>query len=221
MDLQVTEFEERIYNLFLKTTRQQQGQPYKLRKNFDTLDSSSKVYLKKLSCFFNKHTHIGIEDFFTAPFIIYPDETFFDLQYFTTLKAVKTFSLYQKHIQNLAPDSNEQLLRIQQSIKFILNFCKEYKININEYISYKKENIPCFLSHLKEYKVNFYTLYGFSDFEQVFKKIDNDIIKFMFDEQIYELMRVSKVKLYGSTKAKTLVDLGLQRASELLKKTVD
>jgi|688.fasta_scaffold397966_2 hypothetical protein len=221
MELQITEFEEHIYNLHLRTTRQQQGQPYKLRKKFDTLDSSSKIYLKKLSCFFNKHTHIGIEDFFTAPFTLYPDETFFDLQYFTTLKAVKSFTLYQKHLQNLAPDSNDQLLRIQQSIKFILNFCKEHKIDIHSYISYKKENLPYFLLHLKEYKVNFYTLYGFLDFERAFKAIDNDIIKFMFDEQIYELMRVSKVKLYGSKKAKTLVDLGLQRASELLKKTVD
>lgn len=221
MELQVTEFEERLYNLYLKISRQQNNQPYKLRKNFDTLDDGSKIYLKKLSCFFNKHKHIEAEDFFTAPFIIYTDEKFFDLQYFTTLKAVKSYTLYQKHIQNLAPDTPEQLLRIQQSIKFILKFCKEQKINITEYINFKKENIPYFIMHLKEYKVNFYTLYGFIDFEHAFKKIDSDIIKFMFDEQIYEQMRITKVKLHGSNQAKTFVNLGLQRAAEILKKTVD
>lgn len=221
MELQISEFEERIYNLYLKISRQKNNQPYKLRKNFDTLDDSSKIYLKKLSCFFNKHEHIAIEDFFTAPFVVYSDETFFDLQYFTTLKAVKSYTLYQKHIQNLAPDTDEQLLRIQQSIKYIINFCKENKIDITDYITFKKENIPFFVIHLKEHKVNFYTLYGFVNFEQTFKKIDSDIIKFMFDESIYEQMRVTKVKLYGSKKAKMFVDVGLQRASEILKKTVD
>jgi hypothetical protein len=221
MELQVSEFEEHIYNLHLKTTRQKNKQPYKLRKNFVSLDDISKIYLKKLSTFFAKHKHIDIEDFFVAPFTIYPDETFFDLQYFTTLKAVKSYTLYQKYLQNLAPDSPDQLLRIQKSIKFILNFCKENKIKIDDYISHKEDNVPSFLIHLKEHKINTYTLHGFNNFEQMFRKVDTEIIKFMFDEQIYEQVRVTKIKLHGSTKAKAFVELGLQKASEILKKTVD
>lgn len=221
MELQVSEFEEHIYNLHLKTTRQKNNQPYKLRKQFESLDVTSKIYLKKLSTFFAKHKHIDIEEFFAAPFTIYHDETFFDLQYFTTLKAVKSYTLYQKHIQNLAPDTPDQLSCIQKSIKFILNFCKENKIKINEYINYKHDNVPSFLVHLKEHKINTYTLHGFKDFEQIFRKIDSEIVKFMFDEQIYEQVRVTKIKLHGSTKAKMLVSLGLQKVSEILKKTVD
>jgi hypothetical protein len=221
MELQVSEFEEHIYNVYLKTTRQKNNQPYKLRKNFETLDDASKIYLKKLSTFFAKHKHIDIDDFFISPFTIYSDENFFDLQYFTTLKAVKSYTLYQKHIQNIAPDNDEQLLRIQKSIKFILNFCKDNKIEINDYIGYKQDNVPSFLIHLKEHKINIYTLYGFKDFEQAFRKADTEIIKFMFDEQIYEQVRVAKIKLYGSSKAKMFVELGLQKASEIIKKTVD
>ncbi len=221
IELQVSEFEEHIYNLHLKTTRQKNNQPYKLRKNFEGLDDTTKIYLKKLSLFFTKHKHINIEEFFISPFTIYPDEKFFDLQYFTTLKAVKSYTLYQKHIQNLAPDNIEQLACIQKSIKFILNFCKENKINIEDYVRYKQDNVPSFLVHLKEHKINIYTLCGFKDFEQIFKKVDPEIIKFMFDEQIYEQIRVTKIKLFGSNKAKLFVDLGLQKASEIIKKTVD
>jgi len=218
MELTLSTFEEHLYNLHLKISRLKNKQPYTLRKNFANIDESTCIYLKRISTLLKKHTHIVPEDFFSAPFTIYPDENYFDLQYFTTLKAVKSYTLFQKRIQSLTPDDDEQILRIQKSLKHILDFCREKDIMLLDYLNIKSESIPYFLLHLKEYYVNIYTLHGLDDFEKKFKAVDSEIIKFMFDEQIYEQIRTAKIKLLGSKKAIHLVTSGMQRISNILKK---
>lgn len=218
MELQVTKHEEQIYNTHLKIMKQRNTAPYKLRKNFDTLSNEAVIMLKRISVFLNKHPHIDVVDFFTAPFKVYPDETYFDLQYFTTLKAVKSYSLYQKQLLTETPDSDEQLYRIQKSLKFILTFCRDNKISVDEYLTHKQNNTPSFIIHLKEHSVNIYTLYGLDGFESEFRKIDSELIKFMFDESIYNSIQTAKVKLYGSKKALQFIKLGIERMSEIIKK---
>jgi len=216
MEFTVTPFEENLYNLHLKISRIKRNKPYSLRKKFDNLSDETYLFLTRLSTFFKKHKHILPEDFFTAPFVIYHDEEYFDLQYFTSLKAVKTYTLYQRHIQDMSPDSDEQLLRMQRSLKYILNFCRERKISLQEYFTQKNDSVPFFLLHLKEYHVNIYTLYGFKNFEQAFKSADAELVKFIVGEQIYEQMRISKIKFYGSKKARFFVEAGIKKINDIL-----
>lgn len=219
MEYTLTQFEEYLYNTYLKTSRTKNNQPYKLRKNFSNLDESIVFCLKKLSTFFNKHTHISPEDFFAAPFTVYNDEPYFELSFYNSLKAVKAYTLYQNFLQTQAPDSDMQLECIQKSLKYILNFCKENSITLAEYITHKDGINPTFLLHLKEYKVNIYTLLGFKNFEHEFRKIDSEIVRFMLNEQIYEQIQTTKVKLYGSTTAKRFIESGLLRINDILQKT--
>ena len=85
----VTDFEQHIYNTHLKISRQKRNQPFRYRKDFTDLDIKQIFYLKKISLFLKNFTHINLEEFIKAPYDIYPDELYFDLQYYTTLKATK------------------------------------------------------------------------------------------------------------------------------------
>jgi hypothetical protein len=213
----ITDFEKYIYNTHLKATRQHKNQPYKLRKDFDDLDEKDKLCLKKLSSFFNKHKEISPNTFFSASYKIFSDETFLDLSFFLTLKAIKAYTIHNKNISNLDPDSEEQLIFTKNSLKFIFLFCQENKISIPEYISHKTKNIFSFVLHLKNREVNIYSLFGFDNFSANIKKSDLDVLKFMFDESLLEKINTQKIKFLNSYKCKSLVINGLQKLSDKLK----
>lgn len=219
--LDLSQFEEHIYNIFLKTQRQQNNKPYKTRKNFQNLEDHKKVLLKKLSCFFHKFKHLDVEKFFIAPYSVYRDETYFDLQYFTTLKAIKAYALYQAQQSALDPDTPEQLINIQQSLIFLNNFCRDNNILLQNYITTILGTQPAFLLHLKEHKVNFYTLFGLTGFWNKFRNIDADLVKFTIGEELYESVEKMKVKFFSSQKAQALVSKGLIKIKNNMEKKVD
>jgi len=219
--MSLTHTEENLYNEFLIVTRTVKNQPLKLRRNFSQIDDKIILSLKKLNIFFKKHKHIVPYDFFIAPYKVYQDEDYFDITYFTTLKAVKAFSVYQQMLANSSPDSDEQILFTQKSLKTILEFCRKERITLPNYITHKLGVTPTFLLHLKEHKVNIYTLLGFENFEIEFKKIESDMVKFMLNEQIYEQIQKNKIKFYGSKKLQQLVNAGLARIKNILQKEVD
>ena len=209
--LLISDYEKRIYNCHLKITRSKAGKPYQLRKDFSNIDAATTNTLKKLSFFFKKHNHINIEDFFSAPYNLYNDETFYDLTYFNTLKAIKAYTTYKQSEQNLEPDNQQQLDNIKSSLRFILAFCNNNKIKIADYIRHTTGNLPTFILHLKEHKVNLYTLFGYPEFESIFKTSAPDILKFTLGEDIYNSFNNSKIKLSLSEKARHLICLGLKK----------
>ena len=175
------------------------------------------MQVKKLAIFFKKFPHIKMEDYFFAPYSLYPDETFFDLNYYTSLKATKSYSLYNKKIIFSEPDSSEQLLSIKESLRFILNFCREKKIDPINYIHHKTNNEYNFIIHLKEHKVNIYVLLGYINFEKTFKARDAEIIKFILGEDFFNNLSTFKTKFFNSSKALPLVNVGLNLISEKFK----
>jgi hypothetical protein len=215
-DLYLTKFEELIYNTYLKASRQRLSQPYKLRKNFVNLDAVKINCLKKLSLFFNKFKHINLDDFFIAPYKVYKDEEYFDLKYYTTLKATKAYTMYQRQLEDLDPDNADQLKNIQRSLIFINNFCKEQKINLKDYLNHKHNLMPSCILHLKEHKVNLYTLLGFTHFSNLLKSIDGELAKFTIGEETYNKLDIFRTKLFNSTKALILVQKGLNKINENL-----
>jgi len=213
----MTFFEKQIYNSFLKVYRSKNKLPFKFRKNFENFDAAKMMQVKKLAIFFKKFPHIKMDEYFYAPYSLYPDEKFFDLNYYTSLKATKSYSLYNKKIVFSEPDSNEQLLSIKESLRFILNFCKEKRIDPLNYIYHKTNNEFSFVVHLKEHKVNVYVLLGYVDFEKTFKARDVEILKFILGDDFFNNLPTFKTKLLNSKKALTLVNSGLKLICEKYK----
>lgn len=215
----ITEFEKHIYNTHLKASRK--NKPFNLRKDFSTLNEKDTICLKKLSLFFNKHKHIKLEQFFSAPYNLYKDETYFDLCFFTTLKAIKAFTLQNKNIEHLDPDSPEQLNFVKSSIIFINKFCRENNLKIENYLNHKTSNLYTFFLHLKNREINIYTLFGFDGVDKCIKNSDLETLKFMFGENFLSNIGIQRMKYFNSSKCKCMVNTGLQRLLDFNKKNVD
>lgn len=207
----ITEFDKLIYNTFLRVSRSRNKKPFKLRKDFEKLNNETFVAIKKVSNFLKRFPHIKVEDFFNAPYNVYPDEEYFPLEYYYSLKATKAYTLFNKRKENLDPDSEEQLTGIKESLLFIKNFCIQKNISPANYINHKTNNEYSFVLHLKEHKVNIYTLLGYSNFEKNIKQREAEIIKFIVGEELYNNIPVFRTKLYNSQKASKLVELGIKK----------
>ncbi len=180
----MNEFEQILYNKHLAISRKNQNKPFKLRKNFDNVDETTQFLLTRLASFFNKHKNINVDAFFEAPYHIYVDNDFyFDLKFYTSLKAIK---LYREYINKITRDnvnSDETKQFFKNSAKFIVQYCKNNKIAFNQYVSYKEDGyVNAFYSHLKHGHVCYYMLFMFPDFESQFKTVDNEMRTFILDE---------------------------------------
>jgi hypothetical protein len=211
METSLTEFEKHIYNTHLRISRTKKGLPFKYRKDFSYLNDIYINSLKKISIFLAKFQHIKLEDFINAPYEIYSDQDHFDLDYYTTLKATKAYTLLMKKRETLDPDSEEQLQNIIESLKFISSFCAEQKINLSNYIEHQTGNSASYILHLKEHRVNVYSLFGFQAFERNIRSLDSELLKFVLGDDFLNNLSKFRLKFFASKKAKILVELGIQK----------
>lgn len=95
----MTEFEKRIYNSWLATTRSQQGKPFKIRKKWQGFtDKPEYMSIKKLAKLFLRYDNINIDEWFKAPYIVYPEKIQYDLKHYTLMKSYNTYRLYKQKI---------------------------------------------------------------------------------------------------------------------------
>jgi len=217
----ITDFEKFLYNTHLKISRSKKNKPFNLRKDFSDIAEKDIANLKKLSYFFNKHKEIKPEVFFSAPYNLYKDEAYFDLTFFTSLKAVKAFTLQNKNIEMLDPDTKEHLDFVKASFLFINKFCRENNLTIDNYLNHKTNNVFSFLLHLKNREINIYSLFGFINLDKQIKASDLELLKFMFGECFLNNLGLQRMKYFNSKKCKHLVTIGLQKLIEHNKKNVD
>jgi hypothetical protein len=210
-DIAVSEFEQHIYNTHLKISRQKKNLPFKYRKDFKYLDAVYVNSLKKIAIFLGKFNHIRLEDFIKAPYVIYSDENHFDLDYYTTLKATKAYTLYQQKLLMMSPDSMDQLENIQASLLFISSFCKEQNISVLEYIDHKTNGTYSFLLHLKKHRVNVYSLFGFDSFDKKIRTVDSDLLSFIIGNDLIVNLPTFRTRYFNSLKARKFVELGIQK----------
>ena len=214
MDNIITDNESRIYNKYLAITRSSQDKPFKLRKKFDDFHNDSNyVYIKKLGLFFTKYSNINMEDFFRAPFIIYNDKGYYDLKFYTSQKALKVYTLYQTKKQDELPDTSNQLYFIKRSLNYILKFCKDNNIKVDDYIDHKTNGTNSFILHLKERKISIYILFGFETAENILKSIGSDLLDFIFKD-LKNKLDIYRTRFYTSKKAKILVKEGLKKITK-------
>ena len=101
---ETSNFEKNIYNTYLATSKKAKNKPFKIRKDFSGLNSIDILCLKKIRNFFNKFNWVIPEQYFIAPYILYPDQEWFGLDFFASQKGIKTFTLYLKKLKMTAPD---------------------------------------------------------------------------------------------------------------------
>lgn len=95
----MTDFQKNIYNTWLRITRSKLNKPYRLRKNFDSLDGDSLKLLNRLEAFFKRNKTIDLEEFFVAPLCVYNDNNNVPLSFYISMKAINIYKLYKKHIE--------------------------------------------------------------------------------------------------------------------------
>lgn len=201
----LSEFEKFIYNTHLSTSRKQNNKPYRLRQDFDSFENSEDfVTVVKLGKFFSKFPNINIKDFFEAPYFVYEDK-FFDLKYYTSQKAIQSYTIYQNKFLVNDPDSSKTLEKIKDSFIFIRDHCKANNIPVENYINRidTGKQFHDFILHLKERNIIVYSLFVFPNFEKIILSYDKDLKKYVLGDTI-ENLNFYRTKYYGSQKAKKL-----------------
>ena len=130
--MNITNFEKKIYNCYLKNLRK--GQPYKFRKDFSDLEPNNAAYLQKISYFLNKYNHIDCEEYFDAFNALHPEEKYPPLNYFYSRGALKTYALYKKQQEDR--NHEKQFDKIKDGLRFIGMYCINNNIPLNKYLNF-------------------------------------------------------------------------------------
>lgn len=208
----MTDFQKRIYNSHLAISRKMRDKPFRIRKDFSDMDQSKLDYLASLERFFNNYQNIKIDDYFSAPYAIFEDDDYFDLEFYLSSKAKKAYSQYMKKIEMDDPDSENSLKRLVDGLKFIKNFCKEKDLTLESYPLYISDSLPNMIEHLKNHHINMYALHalGVSKIE-----VENRILDFIFSD-FWITFQKTKNKFYLSKKMKELSRQAIEKVSKQL-----
>jgi hypothetical protein len=196
----------------LVASRKSKGEAFKLKKDFSNLEEDKVVSLQKLSRLFNNYPNLIQEDFFMAPHKLYPDESYYPLEFYTKPKAIKCYTQYRKQLEIQDPDSPDSLRRLAESLKFVVRYCVENNLQLSEYEVNMEKSMPCFVQHLKDHKINYYTLHSLT-----FKKpqIESRILDFIFPD-FYEVFQKTKNKFFASKKMKEFAKQAKEKISRRL-----
>ncbi len=179
----LTEFDKRVYNMWLSITRSCYGKPFKFRSNFDDFESNKNyAYLKKLSTLFSRTPHLMRKEYFEAPYFIYGKTKYYDLKFYSSLKAISAFTKYLKK------DIND-LDHIVDSFKFIINFCLEKGIELNEYPFYKSVVYNDCLKHIKDHYVSPLIAFIFPELYVIISNLDDDVFSLYYGDMDFEKLQ--------------------------------
>jgi len=208
----MTDFQKRIYNSHLAISRKMRDKPFRIRKDFSDMDQTKIDQLASLERFFNSYQNVKIDDYFSAPYVIFEDDDYFDLDFFLTSKAKKVYSQYMKKIETDDPDSETSLRRLVDSLKFVRDFCKEKGLTLEKYPLYIENALPNIIDHLKNHRINMYTLHalGVSKIE-----VESRILDFIFSD-FWITFQKTKNKFYLSKKMKELSKQALTKIQNQL-----
>lgn len=215
--MSLTKNQENLYNLYLKILRRSQEKPYSLRKNFDNFEKEKPqdyTNILKLDRFFNDHKNINVELFFEAPYKLYEDEEYVSLQYYTTMKAVKSYNTYLKMIEELDPDTQIQLELLKNSLKFIRTFCVENGIDLNKYLKSEFGIGRNWIKHVYDLNISMNSIIGLTyigyDVQSMVNEIPSDEIE-LYIPDIVKKFNTMKRRLDGSKIARKFLTEGWKR----------
>jgi hypothetical protein len=210
--LNLSDQEKYIYNSYLKYSRK--GQPYTQRKDFSDMDPNTLAFIKKISLFLSRYPHIKTDDFFKAPFDLHPEDDYPKLQYFTTLSATKSYSIFKKKQEN--DDPEKQIEHIKEAFRFIGMFCLENKIPLEKYSTHKTGYMLSWLNHYREHRVNPYSLMEINGIFDSLSSLQKDEIE-LFAKNLNENFVAYKSRYNSSIKTKTLVKEATNKIRNFIK----
>lgn len=204
--------EKEIYNTYLKNSRK--GQPFMARKDFTDMDQSLIVTIKKIGNILSKYNHIKTEDYFSAFNILHPDDRYPNIEYFTTLAAVKIYTLFKKQQEDTDPE--KQTEEIKESFRFIGMFCLENKITLEKYSTHKTGYMLSWLNHYREHRINPYSLMELDGIFSSLQNLQKDEIE-LFAKNLNEKIVAYRSRYASSQKTKTLVREATKKIKDFVK----
>lgn len=201
--LSLTDLEKNIYNAYLIASRSVQNKPFKIRKDFSSIDDETYILLKKLALFFIKNNSVKLNDYFIASYDYYGKENYFDLKYFLTPKAIKCFSLYMKKKETQSPDNEETINNCKECCSFIFKYCKEHNLTLDEYKNLINGTTPIVMQHIRDHNINFYVLHGL-ECEKIIRQVEPDLLDF-FIKDFNNILNETRVNFQKSTRLKVVI----------------
>jgi hypothetical protein len=101
--------------------------------------------------------------------------------------------------------------RVMNSLLFMKEFCTTHQITPDAYATHQTNDLPTFLVHLKERKISTYVMLELPQTIAQLKKVDADVVKFMFGENFYKNLNIYKTRYFASKSCKMLVREGLKK----------
>lgn len=170
----ITDLERRIYNKHLAVSRSLRGKAFRLKQDFNDFQNDPKyVHIKRLFIFFSKYPDVNMDTYFIAPYKLYPDVQYFDLSYFASPRAIKTYTIYKQQLLQESPDS--QIQDVKESLRFLVHYCIKNNIQLTDYVTFKEKSIePIWTYHIKHNKINPYVLMEFSNVFHTIQEMPKD-----------------------------------------------
>lgn len=178
----MTNLETRIYNTHLAISRSLRNKPFKIKKSFEGFEEDPKyVAIKRLSNFFNRYPDTDMSTYFKAPYKLYPDVEYFDLNYFASPRAIKSYTIYKQLLTKTSPDS--QYEAVKESLLFISKFCIQNKIQLHDYLEYKENGAEnSWTYHIKKNQINPYSLMEFDNVSAYINEMAEDTKEFFLGD---------------------------------------
>lgn len=170
----MTPNEKRIYNTHLVVSRSERGKPFRLRDDFSNFEDDPKYNaVRRISVFAAKYPDIDLNDYFKAPYVLYPDTQYFDLAYFASPRAIKSYTIFKQELEKKSPDSMVE--DVKNSLRFIGNFCLKNNIDYTEYTDFVLSGLaPEWMYHIKNRNINIYALMEFPGLLECINKVVED-----------------------------------------------
>jgi hypothetical protein len=149
-----------------------------------------------------KHPNICQEEFYNAipPWEISEEE------------AIKLYVKHMKEIELEDPDSDDSILRLKKSLKFVYLYCQEHGIKMEDYVKHGSGPMVDCVSHLKAHNITFYTLHALTFSPSV---VESELLEFVIPN-FYITFQKTKNKFYSSKKMKALSKLAKEKLNERL-----
>ena len=110
---------------------------------------------------------------------------------------------------------DEQIESIKKSLYFIYIFCKDNKINIEEYLDHKTNAERTFMLHLRERKVNIYSLFGLRNFDSIMSRVEPNAAKFTLGH-LYLSLDLYRSRYYNSKVTINVVSKAIKKLTKIL-----
>lgn len=213
----ITPAEKHLYNDYLVISRKMRDKPFSIRKNFDDMDETTLFHIRRISHLLSKYPHITSEQYFKAPFVVYPEVEYFGLDYFSSMKAVEAYRLNTKRIDNLDPDDEEQISFIGQSLRVILKTCNHYNTDPDNYPSLKTGITYEWMKQVKKHEISIYSTMAFSSIYSIIETTPADEVELFLGITPSDFLRYRE-RFNSSVNAKALVTQGIEKIKKIIRK---